>query len=67
MDEIETIEQMARYIFKFFYHDVEWGQTGTVDDETWRDFEEGCLDTARELLDLRDGKGEKVLFTKAGY
>lgn len=46
------IEKVARKLFKFEFPDLEWGHSGTVDDESWRRIEQKHLRHAQELIDL---------------
>lgn len=50
-------EEIAKQFFKFSFPDLEWGHSGTVDDDSWRRFERKCLYEAQSTLSkLSNGK-----------
>jgi len=54
-------DEIARKFLKFKHPSgIEWGHTGTIDDESWRRLEDKCLDAADEILSLIREKVEGV-------
>jgi len=46
-------DEIARKFLKFKHPSgIEWGHTGTIDDESWRRLEGQCLDAADVILSL---------------
>ena len=56
LNEQERIEQATLILRLIFGKDVEWGRTGTVDDESWRKVEMRILAVVDRIADERRDK-----------
>ena len=42
--------EVAKIIFKFIHPTIDWGHSGTVNDNSWRATEDSCISVAKKIL-----------------